>query len=157
MYGVIFKPELISFPDLEQKALEQWLKERNEIFLQRIFEVGKNVAEKVFRSAVTVTITKVSNERYMLDAAGEAICFLEFGTGVYADPGKDEFAQEMPFTIEPGSWSESDLGAGTWGKWINAGKDHEKYPYNRRPKYGMWEAYKEMERSVDRIAREVYK
>lgn len=157
MIGVMFTPNLYSFPDLEQKALEEWFKEKNDIFLQRMFELGKNVIEKTFGSAVTVTITKMSNNRYKLDAEGEAICFLEFGTGVYANPGDDVFASTMPFSIEPGSWSESDLGAGTWGEWVNSGKDPEKYPYNRRPKYGMWQAYKEMERNIDRIAREVYR
>ena len=138
-----------------QKNLEAWLKEKNNIFLQRLCEEGKKVAESLFGSTAVLTIDKIDDNTYSLTASGEAVCFIEFGTGVYADKAHP-FALEMPFKVEEGSWSET-LGAGTWGRWIASGKDKNKYPYNRMPKRPMYEAYKQMQKLTEEIAKEVYK
>ena len=140
-----------------QKDLKAWLEKKNDEFLTKLMEVGRAVAERSFGSAAQVRIEKRNANTYALIAEGEAVCFIEFGTGAYASPGEDGLAQYMPFDIRPGSWSDSEFGAGTWSNWINSGKDPDKYPYNRRPKYGMWNAYKEMDREAQRIAKEVYR
>ena len=138
------------------RNLKEWLKKKNDEFLKKLLEVGKAEATKYFGTAATITIDK-TDTGYALTARGEAICFIEFGTGVYAEASDDEFANFMPFKIEAGSWSESELGAGTWGDWLAKGNSPETYPYNRQATHGMWEAYKAIKANANRIAKEVYK
>lgn len=156
MIEVILDPQVDSEIAKMQHDIMAWLKAKNDEFLQRLLEEGKRVAERYFGNAVTVTVDKTATG-YALVAEGEAVCFLEFGTGVYAEPVGDVFEQYMPFTIEAGSWSESEFGAGTWSRHIANGGTPENYPYNRQAKHGMWEAYKTILESADRIAKEVYK
>ena len=155
MIEISVQPNVTDFPHLAEKALKEWVAKKNDEFLQKLLEEGKKVAEQIFGSAALVYIDK-TQDGYALIAEGEAVCFIEFGTGVYADP-KHEFANDMPFVIAPGSWSESDFGKHTWSDWVNAGKDPKYYPFNRHPKYPMWEAYKALQANMDRIAKEVYK
>jgi len=51
-----------------------------------------------------------------LTASGDRIGFLEFGAGTATSP--DEFADEVPFNVYPGSWSEeNDQQFVTMGYW----------------------------------------
>lgn len=143
-----------------QKDLKAWLEKKNDEFLTKLMEVGRAVAERSFGSAAQVRIEKRNANTYALIAEGEAVCFIEFGTGAYANPGEDGLAQYMPFDIRPGSWSDSEFGAGTWSQYLEDHPDDPNglnYPLNRRPKYGMWNAYKEMDKEAQRIAKEVYR
>lgn len=72
-------------------------------------------------------------------AQGEQVGFLEFGTGALTDE-MHPLADQAPFPVFTGSWSNSPEGAGTWLKWLESGKDPMKYPYNREPRYGIYAA-----------------
>ena len=156
MIGVTISVEVDSVVAAMQKHLNDWLNEKNELFLQKILAEAQKSAEREFGSAVTVSVQKENDNTYALVADGDAVCFLEFGTGVYAE-SFHEFAQFMPFDIYPGSWSESDMGSHTWSHWVNSLKNPMEYPYNRQARRGMWEAYKTIQRESERIAKEVYR
>ena len=55
-----------------------------------------------------VTIEPVHDEHgdgWLVTADGKEVMFLEFGAGIAADP-QHPWSNEMPFRVEPGSWSE---------------------------------------------------
>lgn len=74
-----------------------------------------------------------------ISAQGEQVGFLEFGTGALSDE-MHPLAEQAPFPVFSGSWSNSPDGAGTWLKWLESGKDPMEYPYNREPRYGIYAA-----------------
>ncbi len=87
------------------------------------------VAPKVDRDGLGFTIT----------VQGQEVGFLEFGAGIWSDY-MHPFADDVPFNVYMGSFSESEDGKGTWLKWLQDGKDPMKYPYNREPRYGLLHA-----------------
>lgn len=124
-----------------EDVLKEYLEQALDRAIKRLVEdVAKPIAQQEFGfdGAVTVYAEK-TNDGYAVIAEGEEVCFLEFGAGVYTDNGHP-FASEAPFIIKAGSWSETH--AQTWQKWIEAGKDPEKYPYNQPPLRAMYSAYK---------------
>lgn len=102
--------------------------------------------------AVTVSVSKRGNT-YSITASGKAVCFLEFGTGAYADVNHP-YAKRVPFEVRPGSWSETH--ANTWQEWIDNGGDPKKYRYNTQPRRAMYEAYKAVKKEAPRIIREEF-
>lgn len=73
---------------------------------------------------------------FILTMTGDAVGFIEFGTGAYVDE-QHAFREDAPFPVFSGSYSDT-VGAGTWNAWIKAGKDPNKYPYNRYPTYPLY-------------------
>ena len=55
----------------------------------------------------TTSINPIDNGWELL-ISGEDVGFLEFGAGVFAGIEPDDFVEEVPFPVEPGSWSESN-------------------------------------------------
>lgn len=87
--------------------------------------------------------------------SGTTAMFAEFGTGTETDVSH-EFAGDMPFEVQPGSWSENDAVGGkhTWSKWNKAGKPG-KYRYDNAPKRGMYHGMKYMGEHYEEIAGDV--
>lgn len=123
--------------------------------LKNLAELGADTARQVFGSAATVTVDKTENG-YTITANGEAVCFLEFGTGVYASVQSEEAYESIPFKVKPGSWSESEEGAHTWSAWLAAGGTPETYPYNHTPRPGMFNAYQKIRDSIAAEAQKVF-
>ena len=136
-------------------TLESKLKEKASKICERLAkDVGEPIAQRAFGSAVRL-YSKATKEGWKIIADGGAIvCFLEFGTGADTD-SKHPFASKVPFRVSPGSWSDSEFGAGTWSDWIDSGEDPAKYPLNKKPRRGMYLAYKAICDNVERIAIEV--
>lgn len=149
----------------ELRAYQEWLDEKKDIYLARLAEVGRDAAEKAyFGGSVNPNIQKpgeeglrVSVERrgngYAVVANGSQVVFMEFGAGVRTED--HGLSGPLGIVIAPGGWSETE-GEGTWSEWIAAGKDPERYPYNKTPRAGMYEAYKAIVEAQDRIAKEVF-
>lgn len=87
------------------------------------------------------------------------ICFIEFGTGIYADPGHILADPSMlGFSVYPGSWSETEdhdpPGKHTWSRWEAAHDGNMTgYRYNAPPLPGMEAAYMEIISHFDQIAK----
>lgn len=142
-----------------KKAADTDLKAYLQAKLDRIIErlaneVAKPIAEQEYGNSVTVTTRKLKNG-YEILAQGRAVCFLEFGTGAYADQ-THPFANSVPFDVYPGSWSDT-YGAGTWSQYLATHPDDPKgmnYRYNHEPQRGLYEAYRAIKSSVGMICRE---
>ena len=83
----------------------------------------------------------IDNDGYgfTIKVQGEQVGFLEFGAGLPSDH-THPLAKNAPFEVYTGSFSLSADGAGTWQEWIESGKDPNKYPFNREPRYGLLHA-----------------
>lgn len=124
---------------------------------EHLADVGVREAQKTYGEGGAVSVTKVPTKNgYTILAEGSVVCFLEFGTGVYADGSNLEKYDNLTFKVEPGSWSESEEGKHTWSAWIDAGKDTSKYPYNRNAKPGMFYAYQAIVAAIQEEAEKVF-
>lgn len=121
----------------------------------RVATLGGTVASLGFSRAiydgdndVEITVVETKNG-YSVHANGEAVCFIEFGTGVGAT---SPHGGELGFT--PGSWSVdhakqfSDNGFWYYNGHKLVGSTPGNYMYN---------AGKEMQEQLEKIAKEVFK
>lgn len=145
----------IQYLEVEKKRIKQF----TDRLLERIAYEACVAAKAVFGPSVDVSATKIDNG-YSIIARGDRVCFLEFGTGIYAwdSSALNPFAHspELPFVVEAGSWSMTE-GAGTWQEVIDGKVSPEEWRYNRRARPGMYEAYKAIVEHLTEWAREEYK
>lgn len=75
---------------------------------------------------------------FILTMSGEAVGFIEFGTGEYADE-QHMFREEAPFPVFSGSYSDT-VGKGTWDAYIRSGaySTNGVYWYNSKPTYPLY-------------------
>lgn len=136
------------------KTLYQTLKKKGKEICKRLAkEVGQPAAQGAFGEPITVT-TKSTRNGWKVLADGEQVCFLEFGAGA-TTASNHPFADEVPFRVYAGSWSESPHGQQQYsekGYWYYGG---ERYTHIT-PKAGMYIAYKRILQEVERIATEVF-
>lgn len=135
------------------KNYQQGFPEKLDKFERRLCEEGAEIVRKVFGEN-HAEIQKIDNG-YALLAVGKAVCFIEFGTGFYADTG-GSYPMDLPTSINvyPGSWSETH--AMTYQQWVDADLPEDEYPYNRTPQHGMVQAFEKMRSKVYEIAKEVF-
>lgn len=152
----------------ELKAYRKWVDEKTDILMKRLAEIGLNEAQIKFANAVyagdnDVKVTASSTDKgFVITAKGKAVCFIEFGAGVFYNPSE-------PYPI---SRPQGIVGIGEYGKgngkrkgWVydgeagNGGKvlENGKVFTRGNPAYmPMWNARKEILLSVDKIAKEVF-
>ena len=129
------------------------LKDKQTEIVKRCALLGKEIAQRVYGGSVAVSVVP-TNGGMKVRANGKSVCFLEFGTGVYADASRIT-AENVPVEVYPGSWSETE-GAHTWSRWIESGKSEMTYPYNRERKPGLQTASTMIVFEIERIAKEVF-
>lgn len=158
------------------RRLQRDIKAKNQNLLERLAEIGVNVADIGFREAdydgdndVTVNTKWISDTCIQVVASGKSVLFIEFGSGMmgYGHPK----AQELGYG--PGTWSDGDQGKGLWQKppWIYKGVEGAKssnyggavkgrtgvyWSYGNPPARAMYEAGKEMRERILDVVREVY-
>lgn len=133
---------------------------KEEEFVRRLKELGVSVATTGFSLAdydgvndVLVTETQGGN-RALVIAYGEAVGFIEFGTGVkfqeYSSAG-------LEFTPpEHGTYGKGK-GTNPKGWWFNQGPGNSRHTYGNPPAEAMLTARNTMIEQVTKIAREVFK
>ena len=88
---------------------------------------------------VYVEVRRETDDVWVVEANGREVCFIEFGTGVYAhaqDLEHHNMAENVNVLVYPGSWSETH--GRTYQEWIASGREPEKYPFNLEPRPGMY-------------------
>lgn len=131
------------FSDNGLKNLENFLDNATNNIINSFKEyVEPIVDEAVGQARIMFTGTGVSVEKignqdgFTISADGEDVCFIEFGAGDYAD-STHGLASNVPFTVKPGSWSDTHSRQytlkGFW--WYKK----QKY-YYVMPHYGMLQA-----------------
>lgn len=155
---------------LSYKSLSQLLKDVNaykanferkiDEFVEELARRGRVIAGQYYHWGnlspippdVEVTYEKTGEHTYSIIANGTQVCFLEFGTGVYAD-SSHEYASKMPFVVEPGSWSIHH--GMTYYRWL-ANPHKGEYKYNGYPVRAMLITYNWMRDHASEIAKEVF-
>lgn len=146
------------------KMIKQYQKDfkvKEQEFLRRLAEIGVRVAQAGYAVAdydgvndVVVSIEKTSSG-YSVVASGEAVGFIEFGTGVKY-PEWD--GTGMEYTPPAHGTYGKGQGANQWGWWFK-GSDGAaaQHTYGNMPAEAMLTARNEMIERVVQIAREVWK
>lgn len=153
------------------KELEKYKQDflrKEKLFIEKLAMIGVQEASIRFTTAmydgvndVTVSL-EPTPEGYVIVASGEAVAFIEFGSGVYHNPGE-------PY---PNPRPDGVVGIGEYGKgkgkrraWFykgEAGTNGEVLKNGVVKTRGnpaampMWYASEEMKRSILQIAREVF-
>lgn len=147
--------------DRALKQIEQYerrIRPKLDEVCKRLAEIGAAMAQRIFddpsviaegNGGTAVTVEKIENG-YSIVASGEAVYFVEFGTGNQATSNHG-FTVSVP--ISPGSWSEGHAQKfseyGFW--WYN------KVKYTETPTYApMFYASKEIRANAKRVAEEVF-
>lgn len=139
-----------------KKSLPKKLKE----VAKNLAEIGVKRAQEVYGGSISVT-AEPNESGYTILAEGRAICFLEFGTGMYADSSNIDHYEDMTFLVEPGSWSESEEGAHLYSKWLEThdsleGWNYRGLPLNHVATPGMFEAYLAVSSAVTEEVKKVF-
>lgn len=139
----------------ELRSFQRWVEERLDVLCQRLAEVAKTeiaVGRGYTEGGEVEVYTLPVQNGYQVVAAGEAVFFLEYGTGTLAGTG--EYLGVPPVSTHPGSYSDS-MGAGTYSEWVNNGMVGV-YKYTHAPRSGMYYGMKAAKESIMQIAKEVF-
>lgn len=146
------KKELIAFRDsIEQKKTK---------LLERLGEIGVREASVRFTTAMYdgvndshVTLMATSNG-YAIVAEGKAVAFIEFGAGVYHNPG-EPYPDPRPAGIV--GIGEYGHGYGKRQTWVYRNEAGEKvFTHGNPAAMPMWYASEAMRSKITQIAREVF-
>ena len=144
----------------EVKAFRNSLKLKADMLIERLAEIGVREASVRFTTATydgtndtSVTLEPISNG-YAIVAEGQAVAFIEFGSGVYHTPGE-------PY---PNARPEGIVGIGEYGKghgkrqaWGYRDESGEVVVTHGNPAaMPMWYASEEMRNNIAKIAQEVF-
>lgn len=145
--------ELIDQLDNYANSLEQ---RANEI-CRRLAQYGLVLADASFNGAaydgtkdVSVTVEPTDNG-YRIIADGETVLILEFGAGVtygYGHPNPGRFGPGT-YPNAKGHWNDPN------GWWIPKDKGGG-HTYGNPPSMTMYNTYRDIQREVERVAREVF-
>lgn len=142
------------------KQMKDDMNKKIDLFLERLATIGAQVASHEFATAVyngvndvVVSVMRVSETRWELVANGKAVLFIEYGSGI-----KYGYGHPDPSIFGPSTWSES-VGKGHWNDpkgwfWREGGELH--HSYGNPPARAMYDATKEIELSIEEVARDVF-
>ncbi len=159
---------LISRLEAYQKSLE----EKQHTLLRELTMVGIDVAEAKFQTAQydgdnDVVVNRqpewVGNNKLFLTATGNAVTFIEFGTGVHYT---EQHPNAGALGAVRGTYGQGKGSRDSWGYYGNPGtngrvlKENDKgtvvLTHGNPPARAMYDAAKEMRARVVNIAREVF-
>lgn len=160
----------LSYPSV-QKAINEleeykkWVVRKSEELTERLASLGATVASLNFSRAiyngindVQISVEPIENG-YKIVASGQAVAFIEFGSGARYSGGYPAEETEVDSSItQPGSWSD-DGGMGHWnaprGWWLPKEKGGG-HSYGNPPAMAMYYAAREIEDKIKAIAQEVF-
>ncbi len=147
----------------ELESYKAWVEEKEAELRQRLAQRGATVASIQFARAVYNGVNKVrvrvddTGSVAVIYAEGEAVAFIEFGSGRKHGYGHPDAAKHG---FGPGTWSDGPDGKGHWddpnGWWIPKEKGGG-HSYGNPPAMAMYNAVQAIAESVTEIAREVFK
>ncbi len=118
---------------------------------KRLCEVGEPIISATHGHHARVW-SEQTESGYKINAEGESVLFIEFGTGDRAGV-LSPWYDEVPPDVRPGSWSETHAQMySRYGFWVFAG---EIYHYTE-PHPAFYDAYQAMVQALPDIAKEVF-
>ena len=140
----------------EVEAYRRSLERKGKLLAKRLAEVGLHVAKIRFMNAqydgfndVSVSVEETTSG-YAVVAKGEAVAFIEFGTGVY----NPEHPMGAELGMIHGSYGQGKGKRKAWGYYDDAGQLH--ITRGNSPAMAMYAADRDMLQQVSRIAKEVF-
>ena len=97
---------------------------------------------------VSVSVEQIENG-YRVDANGQAVLFIEYGSGAigYGYPGETDYG--------PSTWSEGPQGKRHWNDPKGWWYAHDRHSYGNPPAAAMYDAEQEIRRNIEQVCREV--
>ena len=143
----------------ELRRYARWVEQKTDELRIRLATLGASVASIEFRRAiyngtndVSVRVDDIGSVA-VIYAEGEAVAFIEFGSGKKYGYGHPEASK---FGFGPGTWSDGSDGKGHWdnpnGWWFGSGQ----HSYGNPPAMAMSRAVNEMAEQLTKIAWEVF-
>ena len=150
----------------EVNRYKKWVAQKTKELRLKLANLGVSVASVRFSGAVydgtNDVSVRVDDDGMMatIYAEGEAVCFIEFGSGAELGYGHPT-ASELGFG--PGTWSDGPNGKHHWNEKTKKGAykgwwygTDGKHTYGNPPAQAMLAARNEIVENVMRIAREVF-
>lgn len=140
----------------ELESIKTDLADKEAEFLKELAKVVADSLDESYGGKIPVTTEPFADgdrRGYVIKVEHEALGFIEFGAGMYSGYGSVH-ADDMPFNVYPGSWSEEH--AGRWQEWLDEGKDPVDFPYNRYPVNAIPKAYNALVSNVSFLARKYF-
>ena len=143
----------------EIERFQQFVAEKTQELTRKLAEVGLQEASFRFASAMydgtnDSTVELIPSENgYTIMASGQAVCFIEFGAGVYYN-GSEPYPNPRP----PGvvGIGEYGYGLGKLPSWSFSDGTQRVVTHGNPAAMPMWYATKEMEDKLLTIAKEVF-
>ena len=151
---------------------EKSLQKKQKIFLEKLAEVGVDVAKAKFQTAQydgdnDVVLSEpawLGDNRLVISATGKSVMFIEFGTGVHYKAETHPLADDFGFVRGAYGYTLGKFDSwrykgnpGTNGEMITEGKHKGEIETHGNPANRcMYEASKEMRKKVREIAKEVF-
>jgi hypothetical protein len=145
----------------ELERYKRWVEEKTKLLCERLALIGAHEASVRFASAmydgdndVHVEVGPTENG-WVIKAKGQAVCFIEFGAGVYHNPSEPYPNPRPAGIVGIGEYGKGKGKRQAWGYYDEAG--NLVITRGNPATMPMWFATEEMRREVARIAKEVFK
>lgn len=140
------------------KAYEIWVNKKIDELMVRLAAVGLETARVYFQQGATdgneapeTWVEQIENG-FKIIANGKDVFFIEFGAGDAA--GNHPDAANAPIDTSPGSYSKINTGEyAKYQSWHHKGVKYTEL----QPQMPMYNAMREIERNVQKIAKEVFR
>lgn len=140
-------------------AYNAWVKRKTAELMERLATIGAMEATVRFSRAyydgekdVSVSVEPIPNG-WKIVAAGQSVCFLEFGAGVYYN-GSEPYPSRPPGVDGIGEYGQGKGKQNTWGYYAENGD--LVLTHGTPAAMPMLHASRVMEKEIMRIAREVF-
>jgi len=152
----------------ELRSYQRWVRRKGNELAERLAEMGAvNVSIEYARAIYTgekqvyVTVEKIADNKFAIVASGHTVLFLEFGAGVTYGEGHP-LAAEMGYG--PGTWPDKHYSYNSNGQLVENWENDRgwylpitgEHTYGNPPSMAMYMTARELEREVERIAKEVF-
>jgi hypothetical protein len=144
----------------ELKAFRNSLESKKEQLLEELANIGVKEASVRFTTAMydgvndsSVTLETISNG-YCIKAEGKAVAFIEFGAGVYHNPGEPYPNPRPSGIVGIGEYGKGHGKRQAWGFKDDGGE--LVITHGNPAAMPMWYASEEMRSKILKIAREVF-
>lgn len=153
-------PESISGAIKEIRKYEGWIERKTKELAEQLAMIGVQEASIRFASAmydgvndVVVEVSPTDNG-WVITASGQAVCFIEFGAGVYYNDA-EPYPNPRPAEISKiGEYGKGHGKRQMWGYYDSTGG--LVLTHGNPAAMPMWYASEEMQRQVERIVKEVF-
>ena len=144
----------------ELKAYQKSVDRKQKLLLERLALIGAQEASVRFSTAIYDGVNDVNvNLRRVKDgwaivAKGRAVCFIEFGSGVYHNPAEPYPNPRPAGVVGIGQYGQGKGKRQFW--YFNSKEKKRTFTRGNPASLSMWYATEEMRRALLEIAREVF-